>query len=141
MLLIPPQVTSFGNRTLEEKFKDFPRRVRDNMVENTLALAPANAPLPASVPFHSQLTFENGAKMRRRGYVKLDTVYKLDWKDLEHWPRRHGCCVPERLQLDELSVGILQMRLGKAQPELCSKLQLPSVPKPIHNRKCGCRPD
>ena len=135
VVLTSSKVTSFGDRTFEEKFKDFPYRVRHNMIQNIVGLAPAKAPMPASAPFQSQLTFENGAKMRRQGYVKLDTVYKLDWKDLEQWPKKHGYCVPERLQLDELSVRNLQMRLGKVQPELCSKLQLPSVSKPVHSRK------
>ena len=91
-------ITSFKGRTLEEKLEKYPVATRRSIAKAIVPIAPS----PANVHVlckegdkrYAPLTLEGDGsgsgtgKSAGRGvggYVKLSTVYKMDWRDLQRW--------------------------------------------------------
>jgi hypothetical protein len=85
-------MTTFGGRSLDAKFaaKKYPHR-------RCLQLSRKYVPLPGTTnhilskagdKMYSSLRFEEPTPVDASpGYVKLDTLYKMDWRDLQRFGR------------------------------------------------------
>ena len=85
-------ITSFKGRTLEEKLAKYPVGTRRSIAKTIVPIAPtpANARVLCREgdKRYAPLTLEgdgNGNGKGVGGYVKLSTVYKMDWRDLQRW--------------------------------------------------------
>ena len=91
-------ITSFKGRTLEEKLAKYPVATRRSIAKAIVPIAPtpANAHVLCKEgdKRYAPLTLEGDGTGSGRaksagkevgGYVKLSTVYKMDWRDLQRW--------------------------------------------------------
>lgn len=115
-------VTSYKSRNLKEKFAKYPEKARKRMLGEVLPIMPAN-----DHPFDEEqgvggddyrgLKLAGGVKMRKVGYVKLGTVYAMDWRDLQRFGRESK----QRFCLDDESSERL-LRVFKAVNPRCARL-------------------
>lgn len=94
---------------MEEKFQDFPEKVRERMMSTCIPIEPAVA--PSKTKQKDVLKLQNNARLLKAGYVKIDMAYSMDWKDLQRYDRSRF----EGMHLDDKSMALLKSRMEESR--------------------------